>query len=190
MRHLYTLDPGTDAERVVAIEPLEATSEAGPRGYRLTLDPDTVHAREVELSALKLHDGGYHLRRGPRSVEVDAALGADDVWTVLLGGQDFAHRVLNARQLRKLRASGDAIGANTPELRSPMAGKVIALLVEPGAAVEVGEPVMVIEAMKMENEIKAHRAGVVGTIHVSAGDAVDVGAELVSIADADAGDDA
>ena len=60
-----------------------------------------------------------------------------------------------------------------------MPGKVIALLAEPGAAVEKGAPLLVLEAMKMEHTISAPRKGVVKAFHFAAGDQVTDGAELV-----------
>jgi len=58
---------------------------------------------------------------------------------------------------------------------------VIALLAAPGARVEPGTPLLVLEAMKMEHTIKAPRAGVVKAFHFDAGDQVSEGAELVEL---------
>jgi biotin carboxyl carrier protein len=62
-----------------------------------------------------------------------------------------------------------------------MPGRVAALLVESGQAVKAGEGLVVLEAMKMENEIKAGHAGVVGEIFVAVGDAVEGGDRLVEV---------
>jgi 3-methylcrotonyl-CoA carboxylase alpha subunit len=64
-------------------------------------------------------------------------------------------------------------------LVAPMPGKVIALLAAPGAAVEKGAPLLVLEAMKMEHTISAPRAGTVKAFRVAAGEQVSEGAELV-----------
>ena len=64
---------------------------------------------------------------------------------------------------------------------SPMPGTVLKILVNQGDAVDSGQPVMIIEAMKMENEIKASRSGTVSKILVSAGDNVAAGAQLLNI---------
>lgn len=58
------------------------------------------------------------------------------------------------------------------EVRAPMPGLVLRVLVEPGDAVEAGQGVVVLEAMKMENELTAHSAGTVTAVHAAAGDAV------------------
>jgi 3-methylcrotonyl-CoA carboxylase alpha subunit len=67
-----------------------------------------------------------------------------------------------------------------------MPGRVVALLVAPGAAVTKGQPMMVIEAMKMEHTIAAPRDGVVAVINFAAGEAVEEGAELIALEEIDA----
>ena len=67
-----------------------------------------------------------------------------------------------------------AAGAGDPELRSPMPGTVVAVLAEPGVAVDQGEPVVVVEAMKMEHAVRASAAGVVD-VRVRVGDRVERG---------------
>ncbi len=78
-----------------------------------------------------------------------------------------------------LSAGGGGGGAGTIE--APMPGRVVKLLVEEGAMVEAGVPVIIIEAMKMENELNAPAAGLVGPFRVSPGDTVDAGQPLVEI---------
>jgi len=71
-------------------------------------------------------------------------------------------------------------------LRAPMPGKVVTLIAEPGAIVEKGAPLLVLEAMKMEHIITAPRKGKVVSFHVAAGDQVADGAELVEFEGAEA----
>jgi 3-methylcrotonyl-CoA carboxylase alpha subunit len=66
-------------------------------------------------------------------------------------------------------------------LAAPMPGKVIALLVEAGARVEKGAPLLILEAMKMEHTISAPADGVVKAIHFAAGEQVPEGAELLTL---------
>jgi biotin carboxyl carrier protein len=65
---------------------------------------------------------------------------------------------------------------------APMPGRIVRVLVTPGAEVETGAPMIVIEAMKMENELRANHAGTVAEIFVHPGDAVDGGAKLIRLA--------
>ncbi|HYW28160.1 MAG TPA: acetyl-CoA carboxylase biotin carboxylase subunit [Gaiellales bacterium] len=73
-------------------------------------------------------------------------------------------------------------GGAADVIRSPMQGTVLKVAVEPGAEVEPGQVLMVVEAMKMENEIVAHHAGTVDQVSVSEGDQVSSGQELVRLA--------
>ena len=77
---------------------------------------------------------------------------------------------------------GAAAGAAAPgELRADMAGTVVKWLVEPGAQVAAGDPVVVLEAMKMETQVAAHRGGTVTAMRAEAGGVVNVGAVLALI---------
>ncbi|VXB85436.1 Biotin carboxylase / Biotin carboxyl carrier protein [Arthrobacter sp. 9AX] len=78
---------------------------------------------------------------------------------------------------------GAAAAAAAPgELRAEMAGTVVKWLVEPGAEVSAGDPVVVLEAMKMETQVAAHRGGTVTDVRAQAGGVVKAGAVLATIA--------
>lgn len=66
-------------------------------------------------------------------------------------------------------------------MRSPMPGKVIAILVRPGDQVSAGDEVCVVEAMKMEQSIRAYRDGVVKTVHVQPMDSVRANDPLIEL---------
>jgi len=76
-------------------------------------------------------------------------------------------------------------GGGSPVVRAPMPGKVLAVLVEEGQSVELGQPVIRVEAMKMEVELPAQVAGTVETIHAAAGEMVDPEAPLVTLTPAE-----
>jgi acetyl-CoA/propionyl-CoA carboxylase, biotin carboxylase, biotin carboxyl carrier protein len=82
---------------------------------------------------------------------------------------------------RRERKSGGGGGAGGDTLPSPLQGNIFKVLVEQGAAVEEGALVCIIEAMKMENEIAAHKAGVVAELPISEGAAVTPGDTLAVI---------
>ena len=87
--------------------------------------------------------------------------------------------------LRELPRFPDAAaGAAAGSLTSPMPGAVVRVLVEAGATVEAGRPLLVLEAMKMEHEIVAPVAGTVTEVRVSQGSQVETGALLAVISDA------
>jgi acetyl-CoA/propionyl-CoA/long-chain acyl-CoA carboxylase, biotin carboxylase, biotin carboxyl carrier protein len=92
-----------------------------------------------------------------------------------------AYRALARR--RRERTAGAAVGPGSGTVRSPMQGTVIDVKVGAGDAIAVGQVVCIVEAMKMENEITAHRGGVVADLSVSVGTAVSIGQPICAIED-------
>ncbi len=104
-------------------------------------------------------------------------------WHLGVGGAGYNAEVVDerTRHIRSLTAgSGKAAGAT--HLRAPMPGMVVRVLVEAGRAVEGGHGLIVLEAMKMENELRAAAAGTVATIRVAPGQAVEKGQVLIEFA--------
>jgi biotin carboxyl carrier protein len=87
---------------------------------------------------------------------------------------------LNGRR-RGRRDDAAQAGGGPHRLSAPMPGKVVRVLVKPGDAVTARQPVVVVEAMKMENELRAGRDGTVAEVHAREGESVDAGALLVII---------
>ncbi len=85
------------------------------------------------------------------------------------------------RQRSRASASVDAL-ASSQALRAPMPGRIVRLLVKPGDRVVTQQPLVVMEAMKMENELHASMAGTVSAVHVEAGSTVEAGALLLVVA--------
>ena len=79
------------------------------------------------------------------------------------------------------RHDGSVGGSGPQRLTAPMPGKVVRVLVKPGDAVRLRQPLVVVEAMKMENEIRAGRDGTVGEVHAREGASVEAGTLLVVI---------
>jgi len=89
-------------------------------------------------------------------------------------------------ETRYIRSRDNAAGGHASNIiRSPMPGKIVKVLVSEGEAVEVGQTVIIVSAMKMESEFKASKAGIVSKIHVSEGDTVDGNQILVEIKEAE-----
>ena len=106
-----------------------------------------------------------------RRTGVAASVGASEA---LLTIEDALHRRLSSAAGTRAQARGESI-------RAPIAGKVVKVLISVGDQVAPGSPVIVLEAMKMENELIAERGGTVATISKSAGQAVDTGDLLVEL---------
>jgi biotin carboxyl carrier protein len=167
----------------------------------------TVAGREVEITVeapADPHqpDARWRVVLGGRELSVDARPVRPGTWSLLIDG--VAHLVeldprpagtavsnglaeavakvedARTRKLRQAAARG-GLAATGEELRAPIAGKVVKVLVEVGAIVAVGQGVIVLEAMKMENELAAERGGVVKSVHKQAGQPVDSGELLVTL---------
>ena len=110
---------------------------------------------------------------------IDAGVVIDGIkCTVFMQGRRFDLERADPQVL--LSDADDDADAGDGHLRAPMSGKVLALIAVPGARVEKGAPLLVIEAMKMEHTIAAPSAGVVREFRFAAGDQVAEGAELVN----------
>jgi biotin carboxyl carrier protein len=98
--------------------------------------------------------------------------------SVRLGGFEVSVRLHDQKRLRGSAAEGGASSGNA-EIRTAMPGKVVRLLKKSGDAVTKGESMIVVEAMKMQNEIKAPHDGTVGDVRVKEGDTVGAGDVLL-----------
>ena len=90
-------------------------------------------------------------------------------------------QVLAPRELAKRNAANRAGRPGDGILKAPMPGLVVRILVEEGAAVQAGQALMVLEAMKMENQLKAAVAGTVNRVMAKPGDKVEKGAPLLEL---------
>ena len=101
-------------------------------------------------------------------------------YEVVLRGRSYPISIIDPKRLRSSEnAAGH--GHGTAEIVSPMPGKVVRVLVEQGNTVEAGAGIIVVEAMKMQNEMKAPKAGVVVSINVAPGATVNAGDVLAVI---------
>lgn len=140
----------------------------------------TPEGQEVIVDAYSPELGRIQMLLDGHSYDVDTRE-KDGDFTVQTRGETHKLTVLNERQRRMRVAGVGARGAGGPDLVSPMAGKVVAIACEEGAEVGEGDCVVIVEAMKMENDLKAHISGSISKVHVAAGDAVEIGDVLVSI---------
>lgn len=169
--------------RLVTVEP--AGSDGAARGrFRVRLaDPDADAStqpvtREVDVRQTDL---GLSLAFGDDGRMLDAAVTARAAGEYLV---QLPHvSVMAAVDARRHRPAGERSTAGTGEvgIRAPMPGRVLRVLVATGDAVAARQPLLVIEAMKMENELCAPRAGTVKEVLVQAGASVEAGRGLVVI---------
>ena len=128
-------------------------------------DPEEVAASLIEGNRLVLTLGGRnvvaHVAKSEKGIEV------------FIGGRAFQFRHPSVE-----RAGG---APESPSLSAPMPGLVVKVLVQEGEEVEAGQPVVVVEAMKMIHEICCSDAGVVRKVHFGEGDQVEAGVPIVEI---------
>ena len=154
------------------------------KSYRLDLDhiddvwSCRVDGREVEVDAVLARPNVLSLRLGNAVFEVKCErVGADiHIW---VGSQRFAAEIRDPRSLRGRVRAGDDEGPK--KLTAPMPGKVVRLLLRQGSAVDAGGGVVVVEAMKMQNEVKSPKKGTVQKILVTEGAAVNAGDVLAIV---------
>jgi biotin carboxyl carrier protein len=142
-----------------------------------------VDGRVLEADAVEVTPGGYSILMGGESLEVRvehrAEAGADGL-RVIVGDQEFATSVRDPRQWRRHRgAAAEAEGRQ--QVLAPMPGKIIRVLVKAGDSIEMKQGLMVVEAMKMQNEIRSPKSGTVERLMVTEGQAVNTGQVLAII---------
>jgi len=152
------------------------------RGARVVA---SVDGREYRLNVHESHGGVYSLLpldEGGAQVEVQVATSRADAGTyhVRVRGRAFEARAETPGS-RDREIVLRSVGAGPRPLRSVMPGRIVRVLVEAGASVKRGQGIVVVEAMKMENELASPKDGIVTQVLVSAGDRVESGATLVVI---------
>ncbi len=100
---------------------------------------------------------------------------------VRLDASGFPIEILDERRLRLRRAAGRFTVEGKQTVTAPMPGKVVKVLVAPGAEVKEGQGLLVIEAMKMENELKSPKDGRLVELHVKEGQTVEGNAKLCAV---------
>jgi len=143
----------------------------------------SIDGREARLvDAVEIRPGTWSLLCDGVSLVVDLDRRAPAPAMLFAGGEARVELV-DARRRRLAQAVGQgAAGAQRGEVvRAPIAGRVVKLLVAAGDEVAADQGVAVLEAMKMENDIKAARGGVVETVHVQPGQSVETQEPLITL---------
>lgn len=159
----------------------------------------TVDNQEFEIEIVDEH----HIRIGGRLLEVDfqAISGqpvfsiildgksyesfvyqGDEDWEVLIRGRQYQVKIEDEREKRLRAAAGGGVAEGGEfHLKAPMPGLVVSVLVEEGQEVKKGQVMLILESMKMQNELKAPRDGVIGRVRVKAGESVEQKQAMLSI---------
>ncbi len=147
-----------------------------PGGFEVTLD-GTTH--RVDLIPLDGAIASLRFMADGMSYSVSYERGARREWRVAVGERAFTMDVLTP--IEAIEASAAAASAGPSRIDAPIPGKVVKVHVAEGDEVSAGQPLVVLEAMKMENELTADQAGKVAAVHVEAGRTVDTGETLVEL---------
>jgi len=137
-----------------------------------------VDGRTIEVDAVLARPDVLSLRLGNQAFEIKCERVAGDLH-LWVGSQRFAAEIRDPRSLRGRSRALDDHGPR--KLTAPMPGKVVRLLATEGATVEAGSGVVVVEAMKMQNEIKSPKKGTLQKILVREGTAVNAGDVLAIV---------
>jgi biotin carboxyl carrier protein len=157
-------------------------------GFAVAVDG---HAKQVDAARIDAHtlsllvDAGDRVQAVPsgKAQSHEVSVAADPIsgqLTVHVGATAVAV-TLNGRRRWGRKEDSTGAGAGPQRLAAPMPGKVVRVLVKAGDRVIARQPVVVVEAMKMENELRASRGGTVAEVLVREGISVDAGALLLVI---------
>ncbi|MCP5050965.1 MAG: hypothetical protein GY940_27625 [bacterium] len=160
-----------------------------------------LNGQERELEVVQQDDFRYRVVVDGEGHDVDARHCGPDLLSILIDNvshdisfnyddtsvylnfrnRNFNIEVLDEHHMRMRRVKSELELSGPEIIQTSMPGKVVKILVEPGEKVDPGTGIIIIEAMKMENEIHCKNSGVVKTVNVKAGDTVDGGVPLVEI---------
>jgi len=163
----------------VTLEGRDAEVEFHTHGDRLwvefegrRLEADFRHLPDGEVYSLLIAGRSHEVRVSPSGQGLEVTL---DGATVPVEVRHPLEKLLQSAQQRHPAARGETVAA-------PMPGLVVAVRVKPGEKVEAGQPVAVVEAMKMQNELVARHGGVVSEVLVAERETVSAGQALVRLA--------
>ncbi|MCY4545950.1 MAG: hypothetical protein OXD39_11995 [Gemmatimonadetes bacterium] len=163
----------------------------------------TIHGTTYSVS-LDDGDGRVALSIDGRQLDIDmASIHGDQLYSLLIDGRSYTAVETTQGEQREITVNGvsSAVAVEDEELarlrgqvksrrraggeqiKAPMPGRIVSIAAAVGDTVESGQGVVVIEAMKMENELRAHARGIVKEIRVGEGDTVDKNTVLVVIGD-------
>lgn len=152
------------------------------RNFEIEIDNDgsvLVNGEARDVDFLNLGGSLFSLITENKSLE--AVIDDDEgKIAVMMSGRLFETQVLDERAMLLMQRRGAPV-AGSGEVNAPMPGLIVEVTVEQGAAVAQGETLIILESMKMQNELKSPADGVVRSIHVEAGQAVDKNDLLVEI---------
>jgi biotin carboxyl carrier protein len=151
---------------------VEFTREGERLCWRLDGRAMDVDAREVEAGAysILLHGKAYEVRVEP----------VPEGLCIQAGGQEFRATIVDLREWQGRRGHTVEVEGRL-QILAPMSGKIVRMLVKQGQTIQAGQGVVVVEAMKMQNEVKSRKTGTVERVMVVEGKTVNAGEVLAVV---------
>lgn len=140
----------------------------------------TVDGREYQVEATEPEPHVFLFKNDHKVSEITVAAGSSDAYNVRSGTHELQIKMIDPKRLRG-SATDDATFDGTAEIRTAMPGKVVRIITPVGTEVEKGDGVVVVEAMKMQNELKSPKDGVVKEVRFPEGTNVNSGDILAVI---------
>ena len=142
----------------------------------------TINGETHHYELIVLNNSTYRLRIDERFYDITSAKIDNYRFSIGLEGHTFETVVMTTLQDKASKVIEQTGAAHKlKEIKAPMPGMILKLKKKNGDKIELGESVVILEAMKMENDIKAPSSGVIKDVYVSEGSAVEKGAKLFSI---------
>ena len=141
-----------------------------------------VDDREYTLESSEPEPNVFLLKNAGKIFEVYVSpnAGSNEPYKLRVGTNEFEALVIDPKRLRG-KSTGDDQTSGRVEIKTAMPGKVVRILVSEGDAVQKGDGIIVVEAMKMQNEMKSPKDGIVSEIRVAVSDTVGAGEILIVI---------
>jgi glutaconyl-CoA/methylmalonyl-CoA decarboxylase subunit gamma len=160
----------------------EFVVRVGEREHTVRVDRGVAHVDGIAHTVTP-SGGGRTLVTAPEVHRCVSLAGEPTPTHASIAGHavDLEVRTAQAAALASAMSGGRAGARAGSQVKAPMPGRVVRILVSVGQSVERGQPIVIIEAMKMENEMHAPAAGVIKAIHAQQGAAVDAGQLLVEL---------
>lgn len=167
---------------------MKLKARVGTQEYDLVLNVEgdlvavAIDGRQYQIEVLEPEVGSYLIFRDKHVQEchVSPSQNAPNKFEVNLRGLNCSVVIIDPKRLRSTQNS-DRQHQGAAAILAPMPGKVVRVLVQAGAEVQKGGGIVVVEAMKMQNELKSPQAGVVGSVNVVPGDTVNAGDVLAVV---------
>lgn len=174
MRYFVNLDPTPGSEPIVVdlTELPSGALDVSVGGTRLPVDVVSLGPESAATLSVRVNG---------RMVDLTTEGVPPELGAIASGHRSYV-RVESERQRAAAAAKKGGAASNEKLVKSPMPGRVIRMLVAGGAEVAAGQTLCVVEAMKMENEVKAKAACVVAQVHVIEGATVEANAKLFTLA--------